>query len=154
MQEESDEEEISFSTAPVRGFPWWIVIIVAIIVVFIIAGFLIYNYTKQTAGERLLNTDGNIEKALIKNEEIAFITLRESFLLENLSRIALIFSNDTDNLRYNTDTKKNYEINASELGLTDFKEIEKVVVYKNVNQPILNNKPSDELDDNSTIHSI
>lgn len=96
-----------------------IVIIIALMLVMI--SVLFYNYLKNTG--RSLDTNENIERAFVRGDSV-HVELTDN--LANVREVRFIFLGETEYYLETSDVKLNYEFKASELGLNDLKEIEKV----------------------------
>jgi len=121
-----------------------IILIIAILLVLIILIVLLFYYLQVK--ERYIGVDENIESALIKNEEKAFIELSDNLDLNNINQINFIFY-DKENTGYPylaQQINSSYEINAWELKLENFKQIIGVkseIEYKQSLTPEQNKTP-------------
>ena len=100
----------------------FVIILVLLILILIVLAFYLYNYPNN--GERMLETNENIESAVVK-EDILYIDLFETDF-GSIEKIKFIFLGNQEYTLETYEINEFYEIYPEEIGLDNFDSIEKV----------------------------
>ncbi|GEM_PF-6432642 len=110
-----------------RKVPLVILVIAIIVVLLGIIAIFIFMFYKPglSKSERLLYIEAGLEKASVENEEIAYIRIDKNTDFNKISKLTIIFSTGEGvEFTYVPESFAfEYQISASQLGITDFRDI-------------------------------
>ncbi len=116
----------------------WILVIIIILIILGIFGALLFVFLGEffaNSSERYLQVNEDLGGAIVTNESYVLITLSDEISLDSISNVSFIFeSKDGTDYPYSPGyVSKEYKINAVDLGLESFRDIEAVdaiIIYK------------------------